>query len=149
MRPRLFAQRTDDTWTYALLGGLASVPLTVSLYVLSDAGSEISLNAVVLGGFLAGYLVRSASADADPGPVGVRAGVVGGVPTVVWGLSEVAGSAAAVAGPVPFRVAAVGMVLFTITTVVLTFAGLGGYVGARVGGWLAGRIDSRRPRVEH
>lgn len=149
MRPRLPAVRTNDTWTYALLGGLASVPLTVSLYVLSGSGSEISLNAVVLGGVIAGYLVGSVSTDADPGPVGVRAGVVGGVPTVVWGLSEVAGSAAAVAGPVPFRVAAVGMVLLTITTVVLGFAGLCGYVGGKIGGWLAGRIDPRRPRVEH
>lgn len=141
--------RTNDTWTYALLGGLASVPLTVGLYWLSGAGSEFSLNAVFLGGLLAGYLVTRATTDTDPGGVGVRAGVVGGVPAVVWGVSEVSRSAAAVAGPVPFRVAAVATVLLTITTVVLALAGVVGLVGATVGGWLAGWIDARRPRAEY
>lgn len=147
MAPR--SLRSNDTWTYALLGGLTSVPLTAGLYWLSGAGSEFSLNAVFVGGLLAGYLVTRAPTDADPGGVGVRAGLVGAVPAVVWGVSEVAGSAAAVAGPVPFRIVAVGTVLLTITTVVVVLATVAGFVGARIGGWLADRFDARSPRIEH
>jgi len=47
-------------------------------YRLSEVGSEFSLNAVVFGG----SLVWRTSTDAAPGPVGIRVGLVGGIPAV-------------------------------------------------------------------
>lgn len=133
----------SDTWKYALVGGLISVPLTTVGYWQS--GSELSLSPVLLGGLLAGYLARRATGTADG--VGVRAGVVGALPTL-WILADVLGAASALSGPTWFMAVGVGFtgaILLVVAVVGFGLGALAGALGARAGSWLAGRTGRRGP----
>lgn len=133
----------SDTWKYALLGGLVSVPLTTVGYWQS--GSELSLSPVLFGGLIAGYLARRATGTADG--VGVRAGLVGALPTL-WILADVLGAASALAGPTWFVAVGVGFtgaILLVVAVVGFGLGALAGALGARAGSWLAGRSERRPP----
>lgn len=90
--------RASATWTYALVGGIASIPFTVGRCWLSGAGSRFSLNAVSFGGLLAGSLASAVATETDGSGVGFRAGVVDGPPGV-WLLVDVLGAATVLPGP--------------------------------------------------
>lgn len=124
----------SDAWRCALLGGVASIPLTVGLYWLSGAGSDLSLNMVFVGGLFAGILAHSRSADVES--AGFRAGLVGALPGV-WVLGEILQVAATVGGPLAFRIAAGLLVICTFTMVLGLGGGVAGFFGAKVGAWLA------------
>lgn len=126
----------SETWRCALLGGVASIPLTVGLYWLSGAGNELSLNMVFVGGLLAGVLAQRRSGDV--GSAGFRAGVVGGLPGL-WILAGILEMAATVSGPLAFRVVAGLLVAGTFAAVMATAAGVAGFLGAKVGAWLAAK----------
>jgi hypothetical protein len=136
-------ERLGDTWTYALLLGIASIPLTTATYWQS--GSELSLSPVLFAGVLAGYLAKRRTGSSDG--VGVRTGLIGGLP-VIWLLVDVLGAASALGGPSWFVAAGL---LFTVgilailTVVGFGLAALAGAVGGRIGGWLAGHAAGRRP----
>jgi len=131
----------SETWTYALLGGVASIPLTVSAYWLSGMGSDFSLNMVVGGGLLAGYLAGGSTVSSAA--AGVRAGVVGSAPGVVWILAQTGPAASAAGGPTAFRVAA-GLLAVGVGVLPFLIGAVGGFVGGKVGGWLAGKTGRRR-----
>lgn len=135
--------RTDETWKYALIGGIASLPLTIGLYWQSGMGSEFSLNMVLFGGLFAGYLARTAATKIDISSVGFRAGVVGGLPGL-WLIIDLLEAAIAWGRPLWFRVVAVSMVAVGFTTVLLGFAGIVGFLGAKIGGWLAEKTGAQR-----
>lgn len=127
---------SSDTWRFALLGGLASLPFTTASYW--QTGSELSLSPVFFGGLLAAYLARRKHGTAKG--VGLRAGLIGGLPGL-WVLYDVLVAATALSGPPWFMAAGVVMTaLFLMTVAVLAFglSALVGAVGGRVGGWLAG-----------
>lgn len=118
-------------------------PAPLGLYWSAGAGDELSLDAVVLGGLLAGYLAEGRRGDAAV--AGGRAGLIGGLPAV-WVLAGDVVPAVAAAGPAWFRGMAT-LLAVGVAVVVLAFAGLAGAVGGRVGGWLAekrghGRVPS-------
>jgi len=132
-----------DTWRYALLGGLASIPFTAFGYW--QTGSEMSFAPVFFGGILAGFLAERKTGTSSG--VGVRAGLVGGLPAV-WLLVDLLAASSGLAGPSWF--VASGLVLVVGAAAVfgvLAFAAsaIVGSVGARVGGWLAGRGGHSRP----
>lgn len=131
------------TWTYALVGGVASLPLSVGLYWQSGMGSEFSLDGVFFGGLLAGYLALTAATDVDASSVGVRAGVVGGLPGL-WLLVDLLEAALTWGSPLWFRVVAVSTLAVGFTTVLLGVAGVVGLLGAKVGGWLARTTGAQR-----
>jgi len=128
-------------WIYGLIGGLVSLPFTVIGYW--QTGSELSLAPVVGGGLLAGYLARRRTGESRG--VGIRAGLVGGLP-VAWMLFDVLAATSGLAGP-PWFV--VGGTLLTIGfVVVLGVFGFGlaavfGGGGAKLGNWLAGKRSDR------
>ena len=136
---RLF-DRLTPAWKYALIGGLASIPCSLGLYWLSGAGNEFSGNMVLFGGVLAGYLARRDSTRASS--AGLRAGVVGGLPSLVWGISTLLGISD-------------GFVMVwsdpLLEAVFLLFVGgallgasvLVGLLGGMVGGWLSRRVERR------
>lgn len=137
--------RVDEAWRYALVGGLVSIPLTGGLYWLSGAGNELSFNAVLLGGLLAGYLAPTA---VDSTAAGIRAGVIGSLPGL-WLLGDVLAAATALTGPTWFRVTGVGMAAVAFSGVVFGLGALAGGVGGVVGAWLARRVGHRaRPAPE-
>jgi len=133
----------SDPWTYALVGGLASIPFTVAGY--AETASELSLTPVLFGGILAGYLAKRRTGTRAG--VGARAGLVGGLPGL-WMLSDLLAATSALAGPPWFMVAGGLLALSAavgIALLVLGLSALSGAVGARVGGWLAGSGGRRRP----
>ena len=136
--------RNGTTWRHALVGGLASLPFTTLSYW--QTGSELSLGPVLFGGVLAGYLAKRAGSGCTG--VGTRAGIVGGLP-VLWVLFDVLAATSGLAGPTWFVTGATLLTIgFTIVVGVLGFgiAALVGEVGARIGGWLAGkRPDGSTP----
>ena len=125
--------RVSETWRYALLGGVGSIPVTLFLYWLSGLGSELSLNMVLVGGLVAGYLSKRGSADAKS--AGFRAGMIGGLPGV-WFLYDRAAAFVGIAEPLPLQAMAVAM-LIGLTGFVLVISGIAGLIGAKVGAWLA------------
>lgn len=135
--------RVTETWKYALIGGIASLPLTIGLYWQSGMGSEFSLNMVFFGGVLAGYLASAPASETDCSSVGFRAGVIGGLPGL-WLLVDLAEAAIAWSSPLLFRIAAVSLLAIGFTTLLLGFAGLVGLIGAKVGGWLATKTGMQR-----
>lgn len=147
-RSRPSSLRIAETWRYALVGGLVSIPLTGGLYWLSGAGNELSFNAVLLGGLLAGYLATRAPTAVDSTAAGIRAGVIGGLPGL-WLLGDVLAAATALTGPTWFRVTGIGMVVVAFSGFVFGLGALAGGVGAVVGAWLARRVGHRaRPAPE-
>ncbi|WP_318568083.1 DUF5518 domain-containing protein [Salinigranum marinum] len=130
-----------ETWTYALVGGFVSMPLTLGRYWLSGMGNSFSLNMVFVGGLLAGYLAKRDSIDAEP--VGLRAGVIGALPGLVWIFSPSLVTARSIAEAWSFApAAAVLVVLFSLMALGI---GAAGFFGGAVGGWLFEKIGDRTP----
>lgn len=77
-----FSDFLTDTWVYALLGGLVSLTLSVGIYISSNS---ISISeGLVVGGLIAGYFAQRNGATADSLPIGIRAGIIGSIPAVVF-----------------------------------------------------------------
>jgi len=130
-------QHGTTQWKYALIGGLASLPFTTLSYW--QTGSELSLGAVLFGGILAGYLATRAGAESSG--TGTRVGLLGGLP-VLWIVSDILAATSGLDGPAWFVTSATVLTVgFTIGVAILGFgiAALIGEVGARIGGWLAGK----------
>ncbi|WP_255195939.1 DUF5518 domain-containing protein [Halorarius litoreus] len=121
-----------DTWRYALVGGLVSIPFTAASYL--ETGSELSLSAVLVGGFLAGYLAECRTGTSTG--VGVRAGVVGALPAL-WLLVDMLETVGSLSNPLWFSAALVALAL-AVTGLAFVLGGLGGELGAMVGSWAAG-----------
>lgn len=124
-----------DTWRYALIGGLPTIPFTTATYWQTD--TEMSFAPLVFGGVLAGYLATRKTGTANG--VGVRAGLVGGLPALLI-VAPVLRATTALTGPDWFRTMGVGLALLTMaafTIVALAFAALLGGIGARIGSWIA------------
>ena len=132
----------DDSWRYAIVGGLAALPFTAINYW--QTGSEIGLWPVVFGGLLAGYLYEGPSTVRSR--VGFRAGLIGLLPAL-WLLGDLLWFVhVEVGGPAVSRVV---QTVFAIVFVVamFVFAGLAGMIGSRVGDWLSGKVGRDRPPV--
>ncbi|WP_424000656.1 DUF5518 domain-containing protein [Haloarcula salina] len=123
----------SDTWTYALLGGLLAAPFT-ALEVIQSSGT-IRFNMVLVGGALAGYLVKRRGGNSTA--TGLRAGLIGGLPAL-WGVAEFVWSIPSVPNPLWFQAVGVAMGL-AIGMIAMLLPALGGALAGRLGGWLAER----------
>ncbi|WP_339104651.1 DUF5518 domain-containing protein [Haloterrigena salinisoli] len=132
----------NERWRYAIVGGLVAVPLTTLSYW--QTGSEIGLWPIGLGGLLAGYWFEGSAAERTR--VGVRAGLVGALPTawllvdLLWFIHvELRGSA-------PSRLLQSAVAVVGVAGII-ALAALAGTIGARIGGWLRGKLDRDGPSV--
>jgi hypothetical protein len=130
------SSRLTPAWRYGLVGGLASVPLTVGLYWLSDTANELSLNMVFVGGLVAGYLVALGAERVGATPVGIRTGVVGSIPGL-WFVLDTYLFTTTVRGPPWFGTVGLGVIVFVGTVLISIVAGV---LGAKVGAWLATKL---------
>lgn len=131
-----------ETWMYALLGGLMSIPVVIASYW--QTGTELSLAPILVGGFCAGYLAERKTGEGRG--VGLRAGLIGGLP-ILWVLAELLAGTSGLVGPSWF---AVGGTVLTVGFVCLVgILGFGlaafiGEIGARIGRRMAN--DSTGPQ---
>lgn len=132
-----------EAWKYGLLGGIVSIPLTVGAYWATGMGNEFSLNLVVVGGLLVGYLAEKRDLAVGSDAVGLRAGVVGGVPGVVWLLW--ARFVPAGVGSVTRPSAVEAATVLLVAVFGLGIGALVGLVGGAIGGWLARKVGGGRP----
>ena len=134
---RLVSGSVPETWRYALVGGVVSIPLSLGLYWYTGMGTDFSFNMVVVGGLLAGYLAKRNSVDAKP--VGLRAGLIGALPGLAWVLLRIARNVAAEWSLLPI---AVFLCLFTL--IAFGIGAVAGVIGGAVGGWLFKKVKNRR-----
>ncbi|MFC6975403.1 DUF5518 domain-containing protein [Halomicroarcula sp. GCM10025709] len=138
----------SDTWRFALLGGVLSIPFTLTSYWQS--GSEMSLSSVFFAAILVGYLAKQRGLRSSA--VGVRTGVVGSLPTV-WVAWDMVTALAALDGPTWFVTGgSIAMLLFVLVVlgIVAGISAVFGALGGRVGGWLAERNGGgNRPAAGH
>ena len=140
--PRFRSLPADERWRVAIVCGLLALPLTTLSYW--KTGSEIGLWPIVFGGVLAGYWFEGPAAERSR--VGVRAGLVGALP-VVWLLVdllwfihvELGGTAQS--RLLQSAVAVVGVAGILVIAVVAAM------IGARIGGWLRGKVECYCPPV--
>jgi hypothetical protein len=135
--------RITDTWKYALVGGIVSLPLTLWQYWQSGLGSEFSLDMVFVGGLTAGYLAARAPTETSTGSVGLRAGVIGALPGLSL-VGDLLHAAVGWASPLWFRAVAVVLLAGGVSLVLFAFGGLVGAVGAKIGGWVAVKAGTNR-----
>jgi hypothetical protein len=127
-----------ETWRYALVGGIVSIPLSLGLYWYTGMGNDFSLNMVTVGGLLAGYLAKRNSVDAKP--AGVRAGLIGALPGLAWILPQIARNVAAGWSLLPI---AVFLCLFTV--IIFVIGAVAGVIGGAIGGWLFKKMGNQKP----
>ncbi|MFB6195115.1 MAG: DUF5518 domain-containing protein [Haloplanus sp.] len=135
--------QSKATLTCALLGGIVAVPLTVGHNWLSGMGSEFSVDLVFVGGLLAGY--RAARGSGASGRAGLGAGLVGGLPALIWIWPAMVRTTTQFASAWSVPAAVLGLVLLVMVVAVPAFAGL---LGGVVGGWLAEKAEARRLSVQ-
>jgi hypothetical protein len=115
--------------------GFLAPSVTQSLH-----GRQEAWTYALVGGLLAGFLAKRASADADRAAAG--AGVLGSVPAVVWALAYPVELALETGGAWWFSLAE-ALILVTFAGLVLTLGTMAGLLGGFVGRWLASFVDRR------
>jgi len=129
------------SWKYALLGGLASVPVAAGEYWLSGAGDTFPITFALVGGVVAGVLAERRAAHA--GRAGAGAGAVGGLVALGWILPVLLDTAADFAAAWSTPVAGV-LIAVVFSLAVLGMAALVGLIGGSIGGWLTTKFGGRR-----
>jgi hypothetical protein len=132
-------------WRAALLGSLASVPVTLGLTILYQSDVSITGGIVLFGAFIAGALATRASARSDV--AGFRAGLLGALwvllvtfPALVRFASEV--GVDWLGSPIATVLGGLLFVVFYATAMV--FCGVVGSLCGRVGGWVTATVTGRR-----
>ena len=130
----------NQTLKYALLGGLVSIPLVLADYWLSGMDNYFSINMVLFGGLVAGFLAQQGSANTRKAAIG--AGIVGGLPGGLWILPAIGQTWTSFATAWSSPLAATGLILlgYVLTVSISAVAGL---LGGIVGGWLAKNVDGK------
>ncbi|GAA0677538.1 DUF5518 domain-containing protein [Natronoarchaeum mannanilyticum] len=133
MESPLRVEALSATWRFALVGAIASLPVTAVLNLLPDSEATVGGGVMIFGAFIGGAI--AAVRSSDPDDVGIRAGFVGAIlgllvflltegTTVTWGLPKAV-----------FFVFGGGLMVFV--------ASLFGMGFGRVGGWTADAVVSR------
>lgn len=132
------ARALPAAWRFALVGAIASLPVTVLINRMPNSGATISGSIMIVGGFIAGVVATNRSTDPDA--VGLRTGLLAGVVGVSTFVVTVVGDSlggSTVAWPLS------RVVFFVFAGVLFLFvASVFGLVCSRVGGWVADTLVS-------
>jgi hypothetical protein len=126
------SRQIPQQWQYALLGGLGSVPFTLGGYLWS--GSTVSFLPLLFGAILAGYLANRGAGTVHG--VGLRTGLVGGVPVLVVAYADVVGVALGMNWPTWFLPVGLALLAGFVLGLGSALAAGVGAVGARLGDML-------------
>ncbi|AEH38254.1 DUF5518 domain-containing protein [Halopiger xanaduensis] len=128
----------DDSWRYALVGGLLALPFAARSYWRT--GTTLELEAIFVAGLLVGYFFRGTADEVSR--VGSRTGFVGALPVLLWMVSDVVYFLFETESSYTLFAPIVGGVL--LVTIGSLFAALVGAIGARIGDWLSGKTGFDR-----
>lgn len=129
-------RRHRNTWTSALVGGLAAIP--VALALSWPLGNGLEVPASIVGGLFAGYLHGEGTEGGEA--AGVRAGPIAELPTqLLWGL-ELPRMVGRLLEPKLLSIVALSGTL-VLAGLLSAFIGI---FGGAAGGWLS-TIDVRNP----
>jgi hypothetical protein len=135
MSPTLL-RTSPSAWRVALVGVLASLPVTALVNWLPDSEADVAGGIMIVGAFIAGAI--AARRSTDPATAGLLAGLLGGVVAILTPI--VAGGSpsidALLAWPAPSS-----LILFAAVALVL--ASMFGLVFGRIGGWVATTVTTR------
>ncbi|WP_226039695.1 DUF5518 domain-containing protein [Natrinema sp. DC36] len=120
-------------WRFALIGAIASLPVTAILNWLPNSEGTIGGGIMIIGAFVAGVI--AAIRSSNPSAAGLRAGFIGGVLGLLIFIAT-AGTTA------PWSLRRVVFVVFA-SGLVVCVAPLFGLGFGRVGGWVANTVGSR------
>ena len=141
MHSSLHIHTIPSAWRFALIGALASLPVTVILNWFPDSGANIAGGIGIVGAFIAGSI--AATRSTEPDAAGFRAGLLGGIVAVLTPI--VAGVGAAIENTTVAWPSPSGTVFFVgASTLILCLAPIFGLVCGRVGGWTATTVAARR-----
>lgn len=129
-----------SAWRFALIGALASLPVTVLVNWLPNSKADIGGGIMIFGAFIAGVI--AAFRSIDPDAAGFRAGLLGGIVGILTPIVAAVSSTietTVIAWPSPSRIAF--FVVFSVVVLVLT--PLFGLVCGRIGGWVATTVITR------
>jgi hypothetical protein len=120
----------SPAWRSALVGVLASLPATAVLNWLPNSQATVGGSATIVGALIAGGVAATRSTES--GAAGLRAGLLGGVVSILAFVATVDASAAW-----PLSRVVVGGVA---GIVVLCVAPVFGLMFGRLGGWVANAV---------
>ncbi|WP_132057975.1 DUF5518 domain-containing protein [Halorussus amylolyticus] len=125
-----------SAWRFALVGALASLPVTALVNRLPNSEADIAGGIMIVGAFIAGAIAVLRSTD--PEAAGLRAGLLSGVVAILTPLVAPDGLSVAglIAWPSPH-------VLVALAVVALVLASMFGLVCGRIGGWVATTVTTR------
>jgi hypothetical protein len=139
MSPSPF-RTVPSAWRSALIGALASLPVTVLVNWLPDSEADIAGGIILFGAFIAGVVatLRSTGPDAAGSRAGLLSAGIGILTPAVAAVSSAIESTV-IAWPSPSR-----MVIFVVSGVlILVLAPAFGWVCGRIGGWVATAVTTR------
>ncbi|WP_256297658.1 DUF5518 domain-containing protein [Haloarchaeobius salinus] len=125
----------QHAWTFALVGGFVAAALVIGNNLYTGLDTELSLNGVLVGGFVTGFLVARASARTDVGRAAIGAGLLGGSPALAWFLPPLVDFVVSGDDTVSYSLLEAAFVLLFVG-VHLVFTALIGLLGGLVGRWV-------------
>jgi hypothetical protein len=131
-----FLHTSPSAWRAALVGALASLPVTALVNWLPDSEADVAGGIMIVGAFIAGGI--AARRSTDPATAGLLAGLLGGVVAILTPIvaADSPGIETVIAWPSPSS-----LVLFAAIALVL--ASMFGLVFGRIGGWVASTVATR------
>ena len=140
MGPPICTRTIPSAWRFALIGALASLPLTVILNWLPNSEVNLAGGIGIIGAFIAGFI--AATRSTEPDGAGLRAGLLGGVVAV---LTPIVAEVSTSVENTPMAWLSPSKMVFFVgaSAVVLCLAPIFGLVCGRVGGWMASRVATR------
>ncbi|WP_161991526.1 DUF5518 domain-containing protein [Natronorubrum aibiense] len=120
-------------WRFALIGALASLPITAILNWLPNSEASIGGGIMIFGAFIAGAIATIRSSD--PNAAGLRTGFIASIIALTIFVVTVGTTATWPLPRVVFFVFASGMIVCVASLFGLGFG--------RVGGWVANTVVSR------
>jgi len=135
MSPSLL-HTSPSAWRAALVGALASLPVTALVNWLPDSEADIAGGMMIFGALIAGGI--AANRSTDPATAGLLAGLLGGVVAILTPVF--AGGSPSIEALIAWSSPS-SLVLFAAIALVL--ASIFGLVFGRIGGWVATTVSTR------
>lgn len=125
-------------WLITILGAAASIPAGVIINQFPNSEATVGGAVMIIGATIGGAI--AATRAVNPGKVGLRTGLLGGVIAVLLSVPSVPTMATWPASRFVFFVFPGGAVV--------CIASAFGWVFGQTGGWIAGAVTVRRPTSE-